>query len=161
MLYALTLSAAMLGCPFDKLDVPTRQLLAVSARPVADGKRPPVPAQGRAALTEAVNACAAEHGWNADQKWEATSYTVNRILRDELAIIATARGVDPARVEAAVRALPAEKRSPLEASNPEMVAAMRAALVAEGVNMDDPSRANVATGLARAWSWLLFLTTPA
>lgn len=161
MLYVLTLGAAMLGCPYDKLDAPTRQLLAVSARPVADGKAPPIPTEARAAMTDAVNACAAEHGWNADQKWEATSYTVNRVLRDEMATIATARGVDPARVEAAVRGLPADKRSPLEAFNPDMMAEMRAALVAEGVDMDDPSRANVATALARAWAWLLFLTAPA
>jgi len=161
MLYVLTLGAAMLGCPYDKLDMPSRQLLAVSARPAADGENPAIPPTGRAAISEAVNACAAEHGWDADQKWEATSYTVNRILRDELATIATARGVDPVRVEAAVRALPAEKRSPLEASNPEMIAAMRGALVAEGVDMDDPPRANVATALAQAWAWLLFLTAPA
>lgn len=154
----LTLGAALLGCPLEKIDPAGREVLAVSSRPVADGKTPPVPAEGREALTRAVDSCAKEHGWNTEQRWEANGYTLNIIMRDEMAKIATVRGVDPAKIETAIRSLPAGQRSPLEASQPATVAAVRAALTAQGIDMDAAPRANVATALARAWMWLLFLT---
>lgn len=158
MVYTLTLTAALLGCPLETIDLPMREKLAVASRPVADGESPEVPADGRAAITAAVDACAAQHKWSADQRWEASGYAINTILRDEMARIATTRGVDPAKVEAAVRGMEKATRSPLESSKPEHVTALRIALTAQGIAMDDAPRANVSIALARAWMWLLFLT---
>lgn len=157
MLFAMALGAA-LTCPLDALPAQAREALAVSSRAAADGESPRVPVELRAEVAKAVEGCAAKHGWNADQKWEATGYAMNSILRDELAKIAVSRGVDPAKVEMAVRGMAAAQRSPFEASKPEVINAVRSAIAAQGVDLGAAPRSGVALALARAWLWLLFLS---
>lgn len=158
ILLSLLASGAQIDCPLGEISDSARVALAISSRPAADGDSPPIPADARAEVGRAVDICAARHGWNRDQRWEATTFTLNSIARDELAKIATARGVDPAKVEAAVRALPAAKRSPLEPPESATAQGIRAALAAQGIDMADSARAGAAMALARAWSWLLFVT---
>ncbi|MCW3848823.1 hypothetical protein OF829_16415 [Sphingomonas sp. LB-2] len=125
---ALAADPATLSCLNEQLPAAARDAFAVSARTLVSETPQSVSSETRAALDQAVQACAKRHKWSGAEAESARFILMSELALPELRKAAKAAGIDPDAIAAAVRDLTPEQALGLSDGNQDSVVALLTAL---------------------------------